>query len=319
MERAAHHQVAQISVVHQHALWTGLSRIPSMLGARYGIPTVVSPHGSLEKWALMKSGWKKRIALALYEGSNLHQASCLYACSEQEVTGFRDFGLKNPIAIIPNGIPDDWLDCRGDGQAFCSQYKIPNNKRVLLFLSRITPKKGLPMLIEALSNIREQLEDWHLVIAGADEFNHQVTIEKLINSNKLDDKVTFVGPIFGQAKRDAFSAAELFVLPTLSENFGIAVIEALGASTPVLTTKGAPWEELVNYNCGWWPDVNTAALTDALLHSLRLTPEELMLMGRRGKELVAAKYTWPASARMTIELYEWLLHRSERPDFVIVD
>ena len=230
-----------------------------------------------------------------------------------------DFGLKNPIAVIPNGIDADWLDVQGDAQAFRSQYGIPGDKRILLFLSRVTPKKGLPLLIEALVTIREQLTDWHLVIAGADEFNHQTLIENLIRANNLESNVTFTGALFDQAKSDAFSAAELFVLPTLSENFGIVVIEALGAKMPVITTKGAPWELLVDNNCGWWTEVSSESLAEALEQALNRSPEELKIMGQRGKELVATRFTWPASARMTIELYEWLLHRRDRPDFVVVD
>jgi glycosyltransferase involved in cell wall biosynthesis len=319
MERAAGQEAKDISVVHQHAIWTGMSRCTSMLHERFGIPTVVTPHGSLEKWALRKSGWKKKIAMALYESANLHNASCLYACSDQEVTSFRDFGLKNPVAVIPNGISADWLTCHGDNSAFRRQFGIPVDKRLLLFLSRITPKKGLSMLIDVMSNAKELLADWHLVIAGADEFNHQVTIENKIVVNGLESKVTFVGNLLGQIKRNSFSAAELFILPTLSENFGIVVIEALGAGIPVLTTKGAPWKVLEDQKCGWWSDVNTEALTEVLKSALSRSPEELRIMGQRGKELVAARYTWAKSAEMTIELYEWLLHRRERPDFVVLD
>jgi glycosyltransferase involved in cell wall biosynthesis len=319
MEQAASREAAGISLVHQHAIWAGVSRVSLMLRKKFGIPTVVTPHGSLETWALGKSRLKKQVALTLYERENMQRASCLYACSEAEVSGFRDFGLKNPVAVIPNGVPAEWLTCRGNADDFRSRHGIPAGKRILLFLSRITPKKGLPLLVEALIMNRDRLSDWHLVIAGDDEFNHKTVIEGLIRSRNLDEHVTFSGPLFDQAKIDAFSASDLFVLPTLSENFGIVVIEALGAGVPVITTKGAPWEVLVSSACGWWTEVSHDAIAEALRDAFSRTPDQLRQMGQRGRELVASGFTWQQAARKTIELYEWLLGRGERPDFVICD
>jgi glycosyltransferase involved in cell wall biosynthesis len=318
MEREAHREAGRISIVHQHALWTGLSCITSMLRDRYGIPTVVTPHGALEKWAFRKSRWKKAIALALYEGDNLRKASCLYACSEQELAGFREFGLKNPVAVLPNGITKSWLDGSGNKDAFLKQFNLPSHKRILLFLSRITPVKGLAMLMESLHMVRNQLAGWLMVIAGSDEFNHKAEIVKRIHQLHLEDFVFFTGPLFDQVKRDAFAAADIFVLPTKRENFGNVVVESLGAGVPIITTKGTPWEKLVTYRCGWWVDVDANAIAEALKAALSSTPDELKRMGQRGKEL-AAKYSWNNSARMTIELYNWLLGRRERPEFVITE
>lgn len=319
MEQAARREGAGIALVHQHAIWAGLSRISLAARMKHGIPTVVTPHGSLEKWALGKSGFKKKIALALYEHENLKQASCLYACSEPEVASFRDFGLKNPVAVIPNGVTSDWLSCQGNAGDFRSQHKIPDGKKIILFLSRISPKKGLPMLIEALAMNRDRLREWHLVIAGADEFNHKIDVENLIQTKNLAENVTFSGQLFDQAKVDAFAAADLFVLPTLSENFGIVVIEALGTGTPVITTKGAPWGLLLSSGCGWWADVTQGAITEALRDAFSRTPEQLREMGQRGKELVVSSFTWQQAAQKTVRLYDWLLGRGEQPDFVITD
>ena len=319
MELAAHKQAAQISVVHQHSLWNGLSRIPPMLRAMHGVPAVITPHGTLEKWALRKSRWKKKIAMALYESSNLRECSCLHACSEQEIAGFRDFGLTNPIAVIPNGISYDWLQSTGRAEDFRKRFDLPPGKRIMLFLSRITPVKGLPMFMEAVKLAQHSLDDWIIVIAGSDEFDHKKEVQEKIEQLHLAKKVYFVGLLFDQVKRDAFEAAELFLLPSKRENYGIVVAEALGAGVPVLTTKGAPWEILLTHQCGWWADVSPVAIAEALKDALNSAPDDLRRMGQRGKNLVASSHTWPASARMTIELYEWLLNRRERPDFVVVD
>ncbi len=173
MERSAGREIHAGSLIHQHGIWTGLSRIPIHLKTQHQIPYVITPHGSLEKWALNKSSWKKRLALFAYENNNLHNAPCLHAVGENEVGDIRDFGLCNPVAVIQNGIPVDWIDSQGDGSAFRQQFGIQTGKRIALFLSRITPKKGLPMLLHTLCGIPEELKDWQLIIAGADEFGHR--------------------------------------------------------------------------------------------------------------------------------------------------
>jgi glycosyltransferase involved in cell wall biosynthesis len=317
MERAARGQAASLSVVHQHALWTGISRVSLGLREGHGIPSIVTPHGALEAWALKKSSWKKRIALALYERNNLFNASCLHACSQQEAEGFREYGLRNPIAVIPNGVSLDWLESRGDADSFRRSFQIPADRRVMLFLSRITPVKGLPLLVQALQSVRYRLEDWVVLIAGSDESGHLEDIQGQVAALQLRDHVIFTGPLFGQAKRDAFAAAELFVLPTLRENYGIVVAEALGAGVPVLTTRGAPWQGLEERRCGWWVDTDADALAEALHGILSRDPEELRVMGARGREWAAAELTWAGSAQMSIELYQWLLGRREKPEFVL--
>jgi len=320
MERAAASvENRDVTVVHQHGLWTGVSRVTNVLREVQKSSTVVAPQGSLHRWALRKSWWKKKIALAFYESRNLHESSCLQAAGENEIRDYRDFGLRNPIAVIPNGVSHDWLNSRGSGEAFRRQFGIAAGKRVLLFLSRVSPKKGLLMLLEALHNIGKDFADWQLVIAGGDEFGHQAELESFIRQKGLAEYVRIVGPLFDQAKRDAYAAADLFVLPSFSEGAPVVILEALAAEVPVLATKASPWQDLHTYGCGWWLDIGTAPLGDALKDAIRRSPENLKMMGQRGRELVASRYSWTTSAQMTIELYEWVLGRKQRPAFVVTD
>lgn len=306
-------------IVHQHCLWLANSRTTSYLRERRSVPSVIATHGTLEPWALRLSSWKKKIALSLYERANLRNASCLHALSSQEVAGIREFGLKNPVAVIPNGISRSWLESAGDAAAFRRRFNIAPEKRIILYLSRITPIKGLPLLIEALAEIRNALSDWVLVLAGADEFDHLTEIQAAVSKFHLARYVVFTGLLVDQAKRDAYAAADLFVLPTRREAAPVVVLEALGAGVPVLTTKGAPWESLVTHHCGWWTDIATGAIAEALKGALSCTPDELRQMGQQGRKLVASRYTWQQSAQKTIELYQWLIGRGERPDYVVVD
>ena len=311
-------RTASADIVHQHGLWTAQGRVTAVFRGR-GIATVVAPHGMLAPYALSRSPWKKRAALAWFESRNLHQASCLHAASEAEVTTFRKFGLRVPAAVIPNAVSPEWLSTRGDRSAFCRRHGIDEGARVMLFLSRIHPIKGLPMLLAALARHRDRLHDWRLLIAGPDEAGHRAEVERLALQLGVTDMVLFPGPLYEADKRDAFAAADLFVLPTHTENFGIVIAEALASSVPVITTHGAPWRELEEHRCGWWvaPDSVSigAALTDAASRPL----EDLRAMGIRGQALVASRYVWPLVAERTIGLYKWLRDEAERPAFVVVD
>lgn len=305
----------QYHILHQHSIWMATSRVTNQW-RKLGHPTIVAPQGALDKYPLKQSYWKKRLALVAYEAENLRSAACLQATSSAEVTNFREFGLNNPIAVIPNGVSAEWFDSSGSAANFYRDYSLPTDKRLLLFLSRIHPKKGLPLLFEALAHIKQDLTDWLVVIAGPDELNHRHELELLAEKLKIANLIRFVGPLSGNPKRDAFAAADLFVLPTYSEGAPVAVLEALSCGVPVLTTKGAPWEELVTNRCGWWVDIDSDAICQALLDALHSSKRELEEMGKRGRNLIGSRYTWLSIAQQTIRLYEWLLGDSEMPDFV---
>ena len=135
----------------------------------------------------------------------------------------------------------------------------------------------------------------------------------------LRDLVVFTGPVFGDMKRSAFAAADLFVLPSHSEGAPVVIPEALGAGVPVLATKACPWSELVTRECGWWTDIRADAIGTALSEAFAMPQSKLAAMGERGRRLVAESYTWTQIANRTIKLYDWLLERQPRPAFVLLD
>lgn len=317
MEQRVLARSAEFDIVHTHGVWTYTSRIVNRWRVRQGGPTIVAPHGSLDAWALRRSRWKKRLALWLYERENLYSASCLHALSQREADGFRVYGLRNPIAVIPNAISENWLASTGDAIRFRNKFGLAPETRVMFFLSRITPKKGLPMFLQAMASLQQHLGNWKLVIAGVNEFGHQAEVEALVGQLGLQPCVRFIGPLYGQDKRDAFATAELFVLPSHSEGAPVVILEALGAGVSVLTTKASPWEELITHQCGWWTEISQDAIADALRDALQQSPATLRAMGERGRALIRARYTWTSIAQMTIELYAWLLGRANRPDFVV--
>jgi len=317
MERAATESEGhKIDVIHQHGIWTGISRVTNQWRGKIHGPTVIAPHGMLEAWALKRSGWKKWLALAAYESKNLKKAACLHATSQLEAQGFRAYGSVNPIAVINNGVSDKWLQSVGDGISFRTKYGLDVNRRLLLYVGRITPVKNPGMFIQAMANIKEDLRDWLFVIVGKDEFAHKREVETKIKFLQMEPWVRFLGSVPEEDKRNAYDAAEIFVLPSHREASPIVVLEALGAAVPVLTTKGVPWEDLENYGCGWRPEVGVDSISQALKEAISKSSDELRAMGRRGHQLMYERYRWSHAAQKSLLLYEWLLGRADKPEFI---
>jgi glycosyltransferase involved in cell wall biosynthesis len=240
----------------------------------------------------------------------------LHALSQQEAREFRSFGLNNPIAVVPNGISEEWLCSTGDALRFCHAFSVSPSSRILLFLSRITPKKGLPLLIESIRANSKAFTGWVLLIAGVDEFDHQRELELLVQQYGLQDSVRFIGPLYGDTKRDAFSAADAFVLPSHSEGWPMVVLEALGAGVPVFTTTAVPFPELLEYQAGWIVEPSVDSIEASLPDLLSRSSAELRDMGSRGRALVASRLTWDAVATQLSAVYLWLLGRGLKPDCV---
>jgi glycosyltransferase involved in cell wall biosynthesis len=247
----------------------------------------------LEPWALEYHGWKKRLALWAWERRVLDGAACLHATSEEEAAQFRALGLKPPIAVIPNGV-----DVPTKGSAD----RDGAGDRVAVFLSRVHPKKGLPMLLHAWAAVRPA--GWRLVIAGPDECGHEAELRRMASELGLENQVQFLGPVYGEAKWDLLRRADLFVLPTHSENFGIAVAEALASGLPAITTTSAPWRMLAEEGCGWWVAPSVEGLGDALGDALGASPERLRTMGSVGRKLVESRLGWGRIAGQIRDMYE---------------
>jgi glycosyltransferase involved in cell wall biosynthesis len=156
-----------------------------------------------------------------------------------------------------------------------------------------------------------------LIIAGPDEGGHRAEVERVVKARGLEEIVQFVGPIPDQEKWRIYRSADLFVLPTFSENFGSVVAEALGCEVPVITTRCAPWSEIERAKCGWWVDPCTEAIASALEMAVATHPDDLRQMGVRGRDLVRRQYSWCRVAKQMNDLYCWVLGDGDRPDSVL--
>jgi glycosyltransferase involved in cell wall biosynthesis len=292
-------------LLHDHGLWLPSNVMAAIVAKRYAVPLVISTRGMLTAWALRHNRWKKRLAWWAYQRWVLRQAALFHVTSQEEVDALRNLGFDQPAAIIPNGVPLPNLSDLKEKEA---------GSRRVLFLSRLHPKKGLPMLLEAWAEVRPA--GWTLELVGPSEDGHRAELEAQARRMDLADHVHFVGSVSNDEKWDVYRRADLFVLPTHSENFGIVVAEALAAEVPAITTTGAPWGDLETRDCGWWVDSDMEAIAGALREAVALEPTEREAMGRRGRRLVEEQYSWPSVAEDMAATYRWLLGEGPRPDII---
>lgn len=302
LSRALQEAALSADVIHNHGLWLMPNVRAGSAAAGGRTPLIISPRGMLAPAALAFSRLKKRAFWALLQGPATRGAACIHATSDQEYEEIRSFGLANPVAVIPNGI--DLPEAPGR--------RMPPAPRVVLSLGRVHPKKGLARLVRAWSKVEASCPDWRLKIAGPPEAGHDHELRVLAMALGLT-RVSIEGPIYGEAKTIAYQDADVFVLPTLNENFGLTVAEALAAGTPAISSKGAPWSGLEGEGCGWWIDQGVEPLAAALAHAMALPREALKGMGDKGREWMKLQFSWDRVAHDMLDLYLWLAHGAEPP------
>ncbi len=308
LTRALGRKARVVDVVHNHSLWSMVNVAAGWVVPGRRAKLVTSPRGTLSAWALGRNKILKSWLWPL-QRRVLARADMLHATSDVELQEIRAQGFTAPVVVVPNGIdlPDMSL----------ASVREKGGVRTLLYLGRIHPIKGLDRLLSAWAQLQGQGRhpQWRLVIAGKGEAAHVQDVQALAARLGVQ-RVEFPGPLYGEAKAQAYFAAEIFVLPTHSENFGMVVAEALAHGCPAVVSRGAPWPGLVTEGCGWWVENSVETLVTGLDAAMQLPPDQLTAMGLCGRAWMEREFGWTAIGQKMDAAYHWLLTGGELPAWV---
>jgi glycosyltransferase involved in cell wall biosynthesis len=364
-------EAAKADIVHNHGLWMWPNAYAREAAVAAGKPLIISPRGMLEAWSLGRSKLRKAVAWRLFEKKNLQSAAMFHATAASEAESIREASkrlrdeeskrpkVKETIAEVPivvaaNGVDLPDLNSRPGREVLEEKFPELKNRRWVVFMSRLHPKKGIDVLLRAWARQNVEHGAWSmehregesrrderpkdqepersrtadspkangarlnrgqtkrcplLVLAGSDLIGYRREVEKMVRELGVQDSVVITGELQGEMKDALLANAEVFVLPSYSENFGIVVAEAMAWGRSVIASTGTPWQEVAEVGAGWWVEPGEEPLAKALAEAMGKRPQELEAMGAKGRALVEERYTWAAPARKLIEAYSGLTGR----------
>jgi len=307
-------EITSFDLIEVNGIWEYTVFKTARIARRADIPYVIRPTGVFtHPWRYRTL--KKQLYLAMIGRSVLKKAACLHVASQKEAEGCLKAGFQTPITIIPNGIDPKVFEKLPNPREAEDRWPILKDRRVILFLSRISQEKGLDQCIPAMRDLLNigGFGDTLLVIAGPDHKGYMAKLKDLLACYKLEKFVFFPGMVHGREKLALYRRADIFVLPSYSENFGIVVAEALACGTPVITTTGTPWKELQEVDAGRWIAPERGPLAEALRELLEMSAQTREAMGQRGRKLVFERYSWEKAARKLQIVYQCILEGKDIP------
>ncbi len=312
MERLA----SESSVIHSHGLWFFLHYMAYRVARENKKPHIISVHGMAQPYIQSRSRWKKAPIDWWFQDRALQRADVIQALALTEVEDIRRLGLSNPIALVPNGVTLDDTPVPSR-ELLEEQFPALKNRRVLLFLGRLHPKKGLPHFLPAWKRAQMGQSDWHFLLSGPDDGGHRAELEAQVAALGLEKEVTFAGLLTGDLKRAALHHAKAFTLPSHSEGFSMSLLEALGARVPILITPGCNFPEASRVGAAIETPASEEGSLNALKQLLALSDDELSAMGERGRALVERDYQWNVVAGKLKAVYAWCAGNGPQPDCII--
>jgi len=304
------------SVIHSHGLWTFLHYMAYRVARENRKPHIISVQGMAEPYIQSRSRWKKAPIEWWFQDRALQRASVFQAVALKEHDDIRRLGLKQPVALVPNGVNlnDGPTTSRAELEAAFPALK---DRRVMLFLGRLHPKKGLPHFLPAWKRSTARENDWHLLLAGADDGGHRAELEAQIEALGLQKEVTFAGLLTGEMKGAALRHSQAFVLPSHSEGMPLALLEAMGARLPVLDTPGCNFPEAAQAGGAIETPATEEGSLEGLSQLLAMSDEERRAMGQRGRALVERDYGWETVAQKMKSVYAWCDGSGPKPDCIL--
>lgn len=307
-------EITSFDLIEVHGIWEYTVFAAARIARRTDIPYMICPTGVFtHPWRYRTL--KKRLYSCLVANRVVKGAACLHVASEMEAEGCREAGIQIPITIVPNGIDPSAFETLPSAKEAEERWPVLKDRQVILFLSRISREKGLDKCIAAIRDVLDMsdLIDTLFVIAGPNHKSYLATVKDLLERYDLEQYIFFPGMVQGREKLALYRRADIFVLPSYSESYGIVVAEALACGTPVVTTTGTPWKELQDIDAGRWVAPERGPLAKALCELLEMPREEREVMGQRGRNLVFERYTWEKSAKKLRTVYECILGGKDIP------
>ncbi|MDZ8055059.1 MAG: glycosyltransferase [Aulosira sp. ZfuVER01] len=299
--------ITKYDLLHVHAIFSYTSTAAMAIARLQNVPYIVRPLGQLCEWSLQQSARKKQIYLNLIEQANLNNSQALHFTSAQEQEEVSRLNFKVPNFVLPHGlsIPPAIPYAR----SYLRQYlNLPSDEPIILFLSRLHPKKGLDYLIPALSKISSHR--FTFVIAGSGSKEYEAEINSLLVASGMSGRTHFAGFVEGETKNMFMQGSDLFVLTSYAENFAVVVLEALAVGLPVLITPGVALASIVQqYQLGYVTPMNVSAIASALENYLS-HPQKAKQMGERARQIISEQYTWDKIAARMIDNYKTIIYNN---------
>lgn len=304
------HNAKNYDLVHTNAIFS-YAILPAYWACKKDkIPYMVTPRGMLDPWALSYKAWKKKLYYALLEKPALDRANAIQMLASAEAQRTKSLKIKAPFTIIPNGVHRQDFDPLVSSELFYQKFPETKNKKLIIFLGRIDPKKGLDLLASAFSQIQSQFPNAHLVIAGSDNIGFLPTAQQyFIDANCLG-KVTFTGLISGKLKHSALSAADIYVAPSYSEGFSMSVLEGMASGLACIITTGCNFPEAEQAKAAHVVDINSEKIANSLTNCLQ-HPQEAKAMGARARKLILEEYTWDSIATKLVDTYTSIIENKD--------
>ena len=295
-------QVPAADILHLHMVWDYPVWTAARAAMRHGKPFILRPCGQLDSWSLSQRGLRKRAYLR-FCGTQLHQAAAIHFTSEGERHGARHIASGVPSFVIPIGIAEAAYSNLPPRNTFAARFPQLAGRRIVLYLGRLHPKKQPDLLITAFAQVAPDVDGLHLVLAGPGNSGYISDLQSRVKNMGIAARTTFTGPLIGPAVTEAYRSADVFVLPSLQENFGIAIVEAMAASCPVLVSNCVDLAAKIN---GAKAGLTSPCTVEDISASLRKILGDRALrdtMGANGHRLVVENYSWEPIAKATIGAY----------------
>jgi glycosyltransferase involved in cell wall biosynthesis len=288
-------------ILHLHGVWDRINFVAAKCAVEGKKPYVVTPHGMLDPWSLRQKRLKKMIALRMGYKRMLDGAAFLHFLNQDELRLTERLGLKPPARIVPNGVFPEEIEPLPERGMFRKEHPEFADAKLVLFLSRLHFKKGLDFLADAFAAIAPKFPDAHLVVAGPDDGAKQSFEEQVLRLG-IAGRVHLVGPLYARQKLGALRDCDCFCLPSRQEGFSLAITEALACEAPVVISTECHFPEVREAGAGIVAELNAPAIAQAIANILR-DPAAAQQMGKKGRELVLSRYTWPKVAEALVGYY----------------